>query len=347
MKKKGFFYRTMMLMGIVAALALFLCLLVPWMPAETYPAYAFLSLIVPFVILINTVLFAIWLFIKRKIALLLAVPLVLSVFVLKPFFKLTGHSVEEAIEGVKILSFNTRKFNAYQQLQLKDADQLILDFVTAQDPDIACFQEFYHGMKESEHLSQYDYKFIDYSDGEPQNRVIQAIYSKYPILGVSRITFPKSSNSAIYADIEIDKDTVRVYNLHLQSFNIVPDFKNMEKQKYRKIMNKIKHAMRLQKQQVGIIREHLASSPYTTLIVGDFNATQYSNAYHTLTEGFSDSYFKAGKGFGRTYDLKGYPMRIDYILGDGGVEFHSHRNYDHRYSDHYPLMAGFKLVENK
>lgn len=347
MKKKGFFYRTMLLVSIVAALALFLCLLVPWMPAEIYPAYAFLSLLVPFVILINVVLFALWLFIRRRIALLLIVPLVLSGFVLKPFFKFKGKVEKDSINGVSIMSFNTRKFNAYQQLQLKDADQLILDFVTAQDPDIACFQEFYHGMKASGHLPQYDHKFIDYSEGEPQNRVIQAIYSKYPIIGVSRINFPKSSNSAIYADIQINKDTVRVYNLHLQSFNIVPDFENIEKQKYRKIMNKIMHAMRLQKQQVGIIRKHLASSPYTTLIVGDFNATQYSNAYHTLTEGFSDSFFKTGNGFGRTYDLKGYPMRIDYILGDEHVEFLFHKNYDNRYSDHYPLMAGFKLVENK
>ena len=337
----------MLFVSIVAAMALLLCLLVPWMPAETYPAFAFLSLIVPFVILINTLLLVLWLVIKRRNALLLAIPVLLSGFILKPFFKLTGEPVTEDTQGVKIMSFNTRNFNAYQQLQLKDADRLILDFVTNKDPDIVCFQEFYHGMKDSGQLGQYDHKFIDYTDGAPQNRVIQAIYSKYPIVAVSRINFPKSSNSAIYADVQVDKDTIRVYNLHLQSFNIVPDFENMEKQKYGRVISKIKHAMRLQKQQVGIIRKHLAKSPYNTLIVGDFNATQFSNAYHTLAEGFSDSYFKAGKGFGRTYDLKGYPMRIDYILGDDSLEFLSHINYDNRYSDHYPLMASFKLVDNK
>ena len=83
------------------------------------------------------------------------------------------------------------------------------------------------------------------------------------------------------------------------------------------------------------------------MIVGDFNATQFSNAYHTLADGFSDSYFEAGKGFGRTYDLKGYPMRIDYILADDTIEFLSHSNYDNRYSDHYPIMASFSLMGDK
>ena len=336
-----------MFASIVAVLALLLCLLVPWMPAETYPAYAFLSLIVPFVVLINTLLLVFWLFLKRKIAFLLGLALVLWWLLLKPFVNFSGSSDSATLAGIKIMSFNTRNFNAYRQLPLKNADSLILDFVSDKDPDIACFQEFYHGMKYSGKLAQYNHKFIDYTHGESQKRVIQAIYSKYPILAVSRIDFPKSSNSAIYADIKINKDTIRVYNLHLQSFNIVPDFDNIEKQKYRQILGKIKHAMKLQKKQVGIIRQHLAKSPYSTMIVGDFNATQFSNAYHTLADGFSDSYFEAGKGFGRTYDLKGYPMRIDYILADDTIEFLSHSNYDNRYSDHYPIMASFSLMGDK
>ncbi len=347
MKKKGFFYKTIILVSILAVLALLLCLLVPWMPAESYPAFAFLSLIVPFVILVNISLLVFWLLIKRSHALVLAIPLLLSVFILKPFFKLIGGKKENEESAVSIMTFNTRNFNNYKQLNLDNADSLILEFVTQKNPDIACFQEFHYQMKWNNKLPQYPYKFVDFIYEEHREKVIEAIYSKYPILNADRIDFPKSSNGAIFADVRMNKDTIRVYNVHLQSFKIVPDFKNMERHKYRQVLTKIKRAMHLQKQQVAIIREHLAKSPYKTMIVGDFNATQFSNAYHTLAEGFSDSYFQAGQGFGRTYDLKGYPMRIDYILGDDSVEFLSHINYDNRYSDHYPLMASFKLVENK
>jgi len=337
----------MLFLNILAGVLLVLCLIIRWLPSETFPLFALLSLGVPFVIAVNVLFLVFWLFLKRRNALVSLVPLLASAFFLEPFFKFDDNSENLDTEAVSIMSFNTRGFNKNRQLNLENADSLILDFVTKENPDIVCFQEFYYKMKRSGELSQYPYKFIDFVYGEHRGKVIPALYSKHPIINVARVDFPKSANGAIYADILIEKDTVRLYNIHLQSFRIVPDFQSIEKQKYRQVITKMKRAMQLQKQQAGIIREHLAQSPYKTLIVGDFNATQFSNTYNTLAKGFSDSFFKAGKGFGRTYDLNGYPMRIDYILGDENFEFTSHTNYDNKYSDHYPVMAGFKLISNK
>lgn len=333
----------MLFLNILMGLALVLCLFVRWMPSEYFPFFAIFSLVVPFFLGINVLFFVYWLLRKHKNMLVSGIPLMASIFILHPFFKTGSTEGQHADSDIKIMSYNTRNFS----FDIKNADSLIIDFVTKEDPDIACFQEFYFRMKKRKELSQYPYKFVDFTYGEPKERVIQAIYSKYPILKIAPISFPKSSNSAVYADILVKNDTIRLYNLHLQSFRIVPEIKTIEKQKYKKVIFQMKKVMRLQKEQATLIREHIAQSPYKTIIVGDFNATQFSNTYHSLAKDFSDSYFEAGTGFGRTYNLKGYPMRIDYILADKHFEFTSHKNYDNRYSDHYPIMASCKLVSDQ
>ena len=50
----------------------------------------------------------------------------------------------------------------------------------------------------------------------------------------------------------------------------------------------------------------------TNVIGGDFNNTAYSYIYRkVLGEDLKDTFEDAGNGFGRTYDFKFFPMRID------------------------------------
>jgi len=48
----------------------------------------------------------------------------------------------------------------------------------------------------------------------------QAIFSKFPIVKSGSIEFPNTANNAIYADIVKGSDTIRIYNVHLQSLRI-------------------------------------------------------------------------------------------------------------------------------
>ena len=47
-----------------------------------------------------------------------------------------------------------------------------------------------------------------------------AIYSKYPLINTHSFNFKDSYNNTIVADVIRGIDTIRVYNLHLQSFSI-------------------------------------------------------------------------------------------------------------------------------
>ena len=56
-----------------------------------------------------------------------------------------------------------------------------------------------------------------------------------------------------------------------------------------------------------------------------------------------DSFEEKGSGYGRTYNYHGLPVRIDFILADEGIEVKSHKNFNVKYSDHFPVMASFSL----
>jgi len=98
-----------------------------------------------------------------------------------------------------------------------------------------------------------------------------------------------------------------------------------------------------QEQQVLFVNRHMDEISYPKIICGDFNNTQFSHVYQSIVRNRNDSFLEKGKGFGRTFDFKYFPMRIDFILSDDKFEVKSHKNFNHKLSDHFPIMASFNL----
>src|SRR5690606_13880368 len=140
------------------------------------------------------------------------------------------------------------------------------------------------------------------------------------------------------------KDTLRVYNAHLQSFRIVPSTSSFaDGRRTQRTYHRLVDTFTKQMEQARLFREHLEESPYINLIGGDFNNTQFSNIYKIVKGDMQDSFLEAGKGFGGTYRLFHLPIRIDYILADPRLRVMEHHNFDKRLSDHYPVMARLRL----
>lgn len=271
--------------------------------------------------------------------------LLLGYFILGPLyhFDFRGKRIQE--DGLEIMTFNVREFNDLEQMNQPNIDSLIVDFIESENPDIICLQEAPHYLKShrSEVLKSFDYKFIDFVYGEPSDRVIQAVYSKYPIVNTKIIDFPKSYNSAMYADVLIAEDTVRLFNLHLESLKITPRVSAIQKENSKKLLGRLHNAFVKQMQQAKIVEEYIEATDLPTIVVGDFNNTQFSSVYQTIKGDMTDTFIDKGKGFGKTYGLFNYPMRIDYILADDSFEVLEHKNYDVELSDHYPVLATLKL----
>lgn len=247
------------------------------------------------------------------------------------------------------MSFNVRNFNKNEELPIEHVDSLIVDFVRQDNPDILCLQECHYAMKRSAALNQYPYRFVDfiYSYEIKHDHVIQAVYSKFPLLNIRSIDFPNSANKAIAMDVVKGHDTLRLLNVHLQSFSIIPEVEKLQQEQSDRLLNRMGKVLVKQQYQAALIRAEIDKSPFPVIVVGDFNNNQFSYAYREIKGELNDTFSEAGKGFGQTYNLMGFPMRIDFILTDPRIETRSHITYKNELSDHYPIRAELDLGQGQ
>ncbi|WP_417860964.1 endonuclease/exonuclease/phosphatase family protein [Winogradskyella sediminis] len=297
----------------------------------------FFSVIMPLLFLCNTLL-AIYGLLKKKYFYITGTLLYLFCFTF--FFQVSYTPKDKDNNTVSILSYNVRAFQQYISKN-KNASTEIIKFIDSIGADIVVFQE--SSYKDSRNVQGYPYHFLGYR--AHIDKSLLTIYSKYPIINKGFIDFPNSKNNAIYADIKINEDTLRVYNAHLQSYVISPYIltqKYSDFSYWKSLNSKIKK----QVEQARLIKHHANKTNNNVIICGDFNATPYSQTYRILKENFKDSYLSSGNGFGETYSRLYYPLRLDYFLSSGNINVINHYNYDVNLSDHEPISIKFKIKQD-
>lgn len=330
-------------MSIIVALVLFYLVLQYYLSRSILPSLSFLSLFTQLIIFLNLFGLIFWLYKDRKYALLPLLPLVLGYLCMGPFYKLS--SKQENSEGLSILTYNVKHFYGIKAEDKKEGFRPpVVDFLEEQNTDIICLQEATYASKVYPILQEYPYQYVDVDDGGNKGvRVVSSLYSKYPILHQERIIFPNSHNGAFFADLDYNGTTIRLFNLHLQSYNVIPDVNNLQKEDSKRLLKRVNQAIIKQEEQAKIIKKFIDSSPYPVLVIGDFNNTQFSNVYKTISSSLQDSFLEKGSEFGRTYSLFGIPIRIDFVLADDHFNIVNHQNFDEVYSDHFPVKATVKL----
>ncbi|WP_298999349.1 endonuclease/exonuclease/phosphatase family protein [Flagellimonas sp. S174] len=252
------------------------------------------------------------------------------------FYAFLNEEKQKESSDLEIMTFNAWGFNRYGWIKDSNIGDKIVEFVKNENPDVLCLQE--HHRIYTNQLLSYTYKSVTpYIKSKP--RTAQAIFSKYPIVSEGSLDLPKTPNNIIYADILIAKDTIRVYNIHLQSFNIVPSRKSFSEKESEKNYKRLVKTFDKQLEQAKIFDKHRNSCPYPYVVCGDMNNTQFSNVYKRLRGDLQDTFFEQGSGFGKTYSLFRLPLRIDYIFPDSSFEVIEHKNYKVKLSDHYPVKA--------
>ncbi|WP_169630346.1 endonuclease/exonuclease/phosphatase family protein [Flavobacterium sp. ASW18X] len=304
-----------------------------------FGVFSFLGLFIPVIAFVHFGFIVLWLTTKKKWRALYSVlSIVFIYYAFGLFFRPFSGPGEETIS---IMSFNARGFNRYDWMADEKGGDRISKFLNKKFPDILCIQE--HTRIRYKQLKSYKYRA---ETPYGSDKSTQAIFTKYPIVNKGSLDFPGTINNVIFADIVIQMDTVRVYNVHLQSYVVDPNGDVLEKGKYKSTLKKIWYAVGKQHEQAYLLKNHIKTSGIRKILIcGDFNTTQFSNIYRTIKGNLQDSFLEAGSGFGKTFDLYGFPMRIDYILADDNFEITSHKNYDIQLSDHYPVMATVKFRE--
>ena len=342
MKKLSFFDKFIFVITLITSLLLLLACIVPYTTSATF---SFLSLVVPLLVIFNLFIFFYWLIKKRWFFLISLISLITGYISLGSFVQFRLEEGKKSEDQLKIITYNAAGFHGHRNYNFRKVPQQITNFITSENPDIICFQEYSHRIEKSSGLDSYPYKYIDGGSNEYANRVLQAIYSKFPIINKGELNFPESANHAIYADIVIEWDTVRIYNLHLESLKIRPGM--VKRERSDRLFKRLRNSFAKQYEQALVFRENADKCPYTKIVCGDFNNTQFSSAYRIIKGEMNDSFAEKGNGYGKTINFWRFPLRIDFILADPKVEVVSHKNFNIGLSDHEPVMASFKLSSDE
>ena len=281
----------------------------------------------------------------RAIAMIAIV--VLGLFYLSRYYKLDldRHYDTSYVERkfIKVMTYNVHSGIAEELSQ----------YIESHNPDILSLQETSTSNKNWNSLAA-KYKTTFKEGDESGNQIL----SKYRILRSGEIDSVLRKN-AVWADLKIKDDTIRVVSLHLQSTSIrSEDTSFLEKHEYildderedklrsiasRLVENNCKRAVQAER-----IAEFLAKSPYKTIVCGDFNDVPISYTYNTIVKNLEDTFSKKATGFAYTFDTRYRLLRIDNIFVSPSIEVVSYEvDNSATLSDHYPVMVRIKLNSNR
>ena len=349
MKKLSWFNKVIFVFNIVLTVLTFVAYVLPFLAPKLFPLLSVLTLILPLFLILNALFFCYWLLQLKRQVFLSGIVLLLGITFISKFYKFS--SSEKAVEekDFTVMSYNVRLFNLFEWIHSDDVGDKILSFINDQNPDILCIQEYSENAKVD--LRVYKYKAV-FMEGN-QIKTGQAIFSKYPIFNQGNLHLVQDGNNVTYADIRIGKDTIRVYNMHLQSIKISPDVNeisehvdSLNQQKSQLVFIRLRDAFRKQENQSEILVSHKKRCHYPLIICGDMNNSAFSYVYRNIKGNLNDCFEEAGIGFGQTYKFKYYPARIDYVFADKKMKVKSFKNFSKfEYSDHFPVLTRLSFVK--
>ncbi|PCJ98266.1 MAG: endonuclease [Flavobacteriaceae bacterium] len=339
MKVRSIIIKFLALTITFLAILLLIACIVPYIPVKRVPSLSILSLVFPVLVMINLVILVFCFFLSKKHLVVPLFALVVAFLTLGSFYKINFLEKAPVVEeGFEIMSFNVRSFNSYSSLNDTSIGDKIIAFLKDETPDILCLQE--HNRTWGKQLKNYPYK-AESPYPKKLKRSTQVIFSKYPIISNGSLDFPNTANNCIYADILYKNDTIRVYNMHLQSYKV----RSVSRETSNKLLGKFNNAIKKQEEQAQLFLKHAKTSHFKTIVCADFNNSQFSRTYRMVKGDMKDTYQEKGVGFGMTYEKMKFPFRIDYILVDNSFNVMSHKNYKIKLSDHYPITSTLDLKD--
>lgn len=350
--------------NIIAVICLLMAYAATHIHPEKAPFLPFFGISFGVLLVVNLGFIAFWLAVKKRLALISGLTVLLGINHVFDYFRPFPFRLSAAPEGknILVLSHNVRLFGWYNwRTNIEDRDRMFARLERI-DADVMCFQEFFHNSgpdifetrETIKRTTGADYLYDEYTSviDEQQHYGI-AILSKFPIVNTGRIDFAgERSNVCIYADVDADGDTLRVYNAHVASirfsdnnYRFIEEVMNRpregeaELREGLNIISRLSLAYKNRARQTAEILEHMSTSPYPIIFCGDMNDTPVSYSYGLLSRSLTDSFRKSGFGIGNTYVGKFPSFRIDYIFHDNDLDSAEYTTHPEETSDHHAVSA--------
>lgn len=377
----GFFRSFTKKFFIFCNIALSVCMLLLYfitvLPASVSWIVNLFALLFPFLLILQLVFLIFWLIVKRKLAFIPIISLLLCIELIGSFFGFHPDSKTKPADTstFRVATWNAHLFNFFE-------NQGFLDHGMLQEAknfkaDVLAVQELVFSLDTLSPITlekvkkKLGYKYVAAANdrafgvhtnikqkNERYHPFCVAIFSNYPILQWKKEQSIKEYNHTfLWADLLINNDTIRMFNIHLQSMHFAKKdyefIENIDQQDMnevqlagKNILRKMKTANLLRSSQARDVREAIDKSPYPVIVCGDMNDVPNSNAYQIISDNLHDAFTEKGWGIGRTFKFLSPTLRIDYVLHSQSLSVEGVQVLRSMQSDHSPVIADFNL-QNK
>lgn len=361
-RKLGWFSRTVLFFNWFFIAGLLLANFSPLVnPSRVWPM-AFMGLLQPAFMLANVLFLLYWIVRRKQQVYYTLIALLISMIHISKQFRIPLGSPDPApAQAFSLMSWNVKLFDLYNWSGNKETRAKMFELIKAQDPGVLCLQEFYsedtgpfRNLDTLKSMMNYPFASEAYTITlRKTDHWGVATFSRYPIVHEGKIVFNnRSNNICLYSDIVINGDTIRVYNMHLQSINFgYADIRFVETmlseeeaedelENSKNILRRMKRAYGRRAEQANAIAKHMRTCPHPMIICGDFNDTPISYTYRILADNMHDAFRESGSGFGKTF-VNPLPIpRIDYIFHSTTLQsWEFHTITTEGMSDHYPVTC--------
>lgn len=310
----------------------------PWAVLNSFPALLFLPM--PVILALAALAR------RRAIWLVAALPVILWLVLFGWRFLPRTPGAEATGAELRVMAFNVLVGNT-------NADA-IAAAVTVGQPDLIAFAELNATMdaKLAERLADtYPYRTLRRLPGANFG---SGIYSRWPLDDLGSLKTGLGLRSAA-ADVHTPDGTVRFVALHPRSTWL--DTSSLDAAEA-----SIEENFRGREAQLAAVCGYLdAWGERPVILAGDFNASEFSDAYRCVADRLTDSYREVGRGYGHTWPARetGHissrwlnvlsPLtRIDYVFHSrhwAGVD--AHVLSERTGSDHRPIIATLRRKDDK
>lgn len=271
--------------------------------------------------------------------------------------------------SIRVMSWNVEQFNILHHKDHPEIKQEMFDLINKYNPDIACFQEvvagdkkksinYFPDIKKALRFVDYFYSYSIKDDFDQNHHFGRIIFSKLPIINKQTlVNYPNNYNTTFqYIDVLSGNDTIRVFNIHLQSLKFTKENRNYLDNpglnsdsnitESKSVISKIKTGFLKRSVQANFIKDEIDHSPYPVIICGDFNDVPNSYAYETIGSGLQNAFVEKGFGIARTFSTISPTLRIDNIFADKDFTITQFTRVNKLLSDHFPIIADLIPPQN-
>lgn len=248
---------------------------------------------------------------------------------------------------LKVMTWNVHCPNGADSKRQREIAELILK----EDADFVLLNEYYQdSCQVMDSILKMRYPFTE--ECRSHRRSGDVFYSKREMTNSGyvgkTIKGKRKQIKTIKATIAIGYDSVQIFGIHLASNHYDGSTIEEELQNDISSYDRYKDAQKQRCFHAHWTKVASLKSEHPVIIMGDMNDFNRSAPLDTFTvNGFMDSWWEGGNGYGHTFHSGWMRLRIDHILHSDKLKLKGIKVIDTNLSDHNPVVAGFNTRNSK